>query len=529
MKPYRTIDDVLNSALASRYTLQEKRAEKSDRVFRSTKLEDSIYADLRSDDEAMDGIERDAAQKLKSFPALSRDIYQSFYSLSPRKAEEDTLTAEAKKFNTQLIKKVTEQDDYPTLKNVCEGRDLLSYEAASEFVTRTADGLDDLLSELGGDKGMLQTLDKLENAQASAENTLQDLLERRKKAKQPDESLDKAVVAAANQLDSKQKQTDAVSKMIDTTLIRQSAQADEILSSAVTAARQKAEETQEIIGAWSDDPGNLTRCPVNTELLAKVHSKPQLREVAKYLGRFREIFAQCKKNGYAYGRGEKYSLELGNDLSRALTSELAMLASPATLPLFLRKVQQKQIKQYRRREPVYKGMGDIICCIDESGSTAGDAAAWGKAVALTLLDIAAESNRRFAIIHFSGAGSYRTDLFYPKAYTMEDKMRAAETFLDGGTNFETPMSEALCLMKECGFENADIVFITDGECELSEAFTAELRKEQTEKHFTITGILLDRGVSGMDFSLKTFCQNIYRTSELTGDDVVRAVVSERSA
>ena len=145
------------------------------------------------------------------------------------------------------------------------------------------------------------------------------------------------------------------------------------------------------------------------------------------------------------------------------------------------------------------------------------------------LNIAAESNRRFAIIHFSGAGSYRTDLFYPKAYTMEDKMRAAETFLDGGTNFETPMSEALCLMKECGFENADIVFITDGECELSEAFTAELRKEQTEKHFTITGILLDQDVAGMDFSLKTFCQNIYRTSELTGDDVVRAVISERSA
>ena len=84
-------------------------------------------------------------------------------------------------------------------------------------------------------------------------------------------------------------------------------------------------------------------------------------------------------------------------------------------------------------------------------------------------------------------------------------------------------------MQEYGFENADIVFITDGECELSEAFSAELRKEQTAKHFTITGILLDKGVAGMDFSLKTFCQNIYRTSELTGDDVVRAVVSERSA
>ena len=43
--------------------------------------------------------------------------------------------------------------------------------------------------------------------------------------------------------------------------------------------------------------------------------------------------------------------ELGNDLSRALTSELAMLASPLTALIFLRKYQRRQIKQYKRREP----------------------------------------------------------------------------------------------------------------------------------------------------------------------------------
>ena len=29
----------------------------------------------------------------------------------------------------------------------------------------------------------------------------------------------------------------------------------------------------------------------------------------------------------------------------------------------------------------------------------------------------------------------------------------------------------------------------------------------------------------MDFSLKTFCQNIYRTSELTGEAIVRELVN----
>lgn len=182
------------------------------------------------------------------------------------------------------------------------------------------------------------------------------------------------------------------------------------------------------------------------------------------------------------GRGETYSLELGNNLSRALTSELAMLATPETIPLFLRKYQQKQIKQYRRREPIYKGMGDIICCLDESGSTEGEAAAWGKAVAMTLLEIAAESHRSFALIHFAGSSSCQVDIFRPGEYTLEDKLSAAETFLGGGTNFERPIREAIRLMESEGFEKADVVFITDGECALSDACRQELQAAQAAYH-----------------------------------------------
>ena len=284
---------------------------------------------------------------------------------------------------------------------------------------------------------------------------------------------------------------------------------------------------QNIIGAWSNEPGNMERSPANTALLAHVRDNPTLYMISRYLGRFREIFAQGKKNGYAYGRGEKYSLELGNNLSRALTSELAMLAAPETTPLFLRKYQRKQIKQYRRREPIYKGAGDIICCLDESGSTEGDAAAWGKAVALTLLEIAADSARSFALIHFSGRGSCKADVFRPGQYTVEDKMAAAETFLDGGTDFETPLRKAVNLMENDGFENADIVFITDGCCELPEAFAEDFARKQSEMAFKVTGILLDTDVDAGDFSLQPFCQTIYRTSEMFRDDIVQELINQR--
>ena len=523
-KPYRTINDVLRSPWAAAAPPAEAAL---DRVLRSTKLEDSIYSDLRSGDSDLDQVERAAEQQLRSFPALSRDIFQSFYSLMPRKNQEDMLSAAARKFNAPILDHVMQSEDYPTLKNICEGRELSAYEAASEFISKTAGELDGLLTDIGGDKGSLNTLEKLEAAANETRKCLNDLLAPLRWGPELSPEKESEIVDAANQAESKRRQVEAVSKLVDTTTAGNQDTISALISQAVQSAAEKAEEVQAIIGAWSDEPGNLERNEVNEKLLAKVRRSDVLKNVAKYLGRFREIFAQGKRNGYAYGRGEKYSLELGNDLSKALTSELAMLASPQTMPLFLRKYQRRQIKQYQRREPVYKGMGDIICCLDESDSTEGDPAAWGKAVALTLLEIAADGGRNFALVHFARKDRFQTNLFRPGAYTTADKMTAAETFLGGGTNFETPMREALRLMREDGFENADIVFITDGQCKMPEDFPEELRKEQAERRFTITGVLLDSGSPGMEFSLKAFCQNIYRTSELTGEDIVRELVSAR--
>ena len=147
-------------------------------------------------------------------------------------------------------------------------------------------------------------------------------------------------------------------------------------------------------------------------------------------------------------------------------------------------------------------------------------------MALTFLDIAAENRRKFALVHFAGSSECKVDVFLPGQYSVQDKLDAAETFLGGGTNFKRPLQEALRLM-DSGFENADIVFLTDGLCELPEDYLETLRSEQAARKFTVTGILLDEDDSGMEFSLTPFCQKIYRTSELAGDEIVRGLVFQR--
>ena len=142
LKPYRTVQDVLSSPWAQVQRVKRS-PQQTDRVLRSTKLEDSIYRDLRMEDTGMDEIENSAGEKLRSFPALSRDIFQSFYSLMPRRNADDDLSTAARKINMPILEHITQSEDYPTLKEVCEGRELPAYEAAAEFAAQTSGELDD--------------------------------------------------------------------------------------------------------------------------------------------------------------------------------------------------------------------------------------------------------------------------------------------------------------------------------------------------------------------------------------------------
>lgn len=121
-KYFRTIQNVMDSRWGNFQYAGIPAVQKTDRVLQSSKLEDCIYRDLSKDDENLETIQQEAASKLHSFPALSRDIFQSFYSLFPKRTDTDSLTAEAQKFNAKLLDHVTEDADYPTIKSICEGR-----------------------------------------------------------------------------------------------------------------------------------------------------------------------------------------------------------------------------------------------------------------------------------------------------------------------------------------------------------------------------------------------------------------------
>lgn len=147
------------------------------------------------------------------------------------------------KFNAKLLDHVTEDADYPTIKSICEGRELPAYEAASEFTAKIGAQLDNLLPELGGKDGALKTLEKLQAARNQAQQKLTELLAQMRDSVQ-NPTLEQAVIDAANQAESKTQQAEAVAKMVDTTARQNKAAISESVSAAVGAAAERQRKSR---------------------------------------------------------------------------------------------------------------------------------------------------------------------------------------------------------------------------------------------------------------------------------------------
>ena len=96
------------------------------------------------------------------------------------------------------------------------------------------------------------------------------------------------------------------------------------------------------------------------------------------------------------------------------------------------------------------------------------------------------------------------------------------------TDFETPLTKAVELIESEGFENADVMFITDGECHISDEFASNFRDKSKQLKFKVTGILIDTNEADAGSSLEPFCEKVYRLSEMTGDDIATAIITSKA-
>lgn len=465
-----------------------------DSVFRPTRLEQMVFEDAGGHPE----------DKLLS------ELFHMLYATEYRSTAPDQRTPQAT-IRAAVLNEMMNQSEYAELRHSCMGNDFAALETA-KILEQTITEVQKRLADAAGKLALV--LSKLLKKQCCLHAKMQDCMNEMQKnnTKLPE------TLRTAEQFSSVIEQISVVQEMLSDVLRTQLSQEKAAIQAVMQRGLETAQTAAYASACWGTGDGTgKEKAQQNKELLQKLKDNTYLQDVTRQLGRMKEVLSTLRKNAYAHGRGEKFSLTRGRDLQNLLSGELALLASSATTPLFMRRYAAKGLVQYAKREKIRKGRGDVIVCLDESGSTSGENAAWGKTLALAVQDICAHEGRKFALIHFSGKNSIRTDRFLPGKFTNSDLLAAAEHFFDGGTNFEAPLTEALRLIREEEFSNADILFVTDGYCDISDNLAEQLQAEISAERCSVIGLLMDRDSAGNTFSLERFCEKVLRMSAMDNE------------
>jgi uncharacterized protein with von Willebrand factor type A (vWA) domain len=193
----------------------------------------------------------------------------------------------------------------------------------------------------------------------------------------------------------------------------------------------------------------------------------------------------------------------GDDLGRLLPCELWALRHQVRRRDFLRRLVEKDLLQYDLIGDDHRGRGPMVICVDGSGSMAGARELWAKAVALALVDIARKEKRNARALVFSGpeVNLHSFDLLTKRRagggtrVDLDAVVQLAECFPQGGTDFEKPLVAALETVRNQTFKGADIIFITDGEAAISDAFAKQMKQAKKRQDIGVFAILVDNSTS----------------------------------
>jgi uncharacterized protein with von Willebrand factor type A (vWA) domain len=243
-------------------------------------------------------------------------------------------------------------------------------------------------------------------------------------------------------------------------------------------------------------------------LAQTVLQSARLRRIAAIAGRMKVMAAAAQKRRTKDKADEVVGITTGDDLSRALPSELMMLRHPKMRALVMRDILEGSMLQYEMAGVEKKGKGPIILAVDESGSMFGARSEWAMGIFLALLSIAAKQGRDLRLIHFGAAGAYdwqKPDQSFTTPHKNDELrvvdfkkgqaqpatvMTEALHFYNGGTDYHIWMRSALEAIGASEYKEADVIVVTDDECTVTPNVLAAWTEAKKAKQFRCLGILV---------------------------------------
>ncbi len=204
-------------------------------------------------------------------------------------------------------------------------------------------------------------------------------------------------------------------------------------------------------------------------------------------------------------------------LARMTGSESLNLTHPVLRRLWRARFAEAQLLTYddRAREPrpnprpqpdgtaarqqdAHLGHGPLIVCLDTSGSMQGAPENVAKACVLQALRSAHAGDRACRLLAFGGPGELLERSLTRDAAGLDALLDLMGQAFDGGTDVQTPIERAIDQVQQSGWEDADLLIVSDGEFGLTGATLTQMRQAKESLGLRVHGILIgDRETIGL--------------------------------
>jgi uncharacterized protein with von Willebrand factor type A (vWA) domain len=209
-----------------------------------------------------------------------------------------------------------------------------------------------------------------------------------------------------------------------------------------------------------------------------------------------ELHRQTRSSGYLIHVPKQIpdqiaDTSLGSNLAKLVPSEMVRVAIEAARTNFMKDFAEESLVQQEFDGSADEGQqGPVVICLDKSGSMDGPKEVESTGLMLALVGIAQSQNRKARVILYDSSVRYVKDID-PLTASPADRLDLADRQYGGGTNFMQPLYEALdALEKHADLKEADVVFITDGEADVSESFSKKWREAQQRLNFKVYTLLV---------------------------------------
>jgi uncharacterized protein with von Willebrand factor type A (vWA) domain len=408
--------------------------------------------------------------ELPEFEALLGDIWAFLYKMKPELTEDEV--PDDLQVNKSFMEKIMNDDSFVNYRKFTRLDDLSSAIGTVKFGEKTNEWL---IEQKERDESLKKQMQEIQAMKRQLQKQ-----EQQNEAGNGNRKLEEDLKLAMSDLDGQLQQT----------LQNNSHSFSEAMSQAMQETKQAKDSLKSLLGGTSAGSGDaeLKKVPLRDQisLAEKIASNKQMKEIADWAGRFKQIARKKQKSKHSDSM-ERSGVTLGNDIERLLPMELGLYTHPITKNDFLRRFVEGQTMMYEQKGQEVLGKGPIILCLDQSGSM-NKLDIQSKGFTLALMSIARRQRRDFCLILFST----RTQIFKYERGKMKssDMINLAQIFLGGGTDFALPLDEALKVINESRFKQADLVFVTDGEDRVKDSFLEAFNKKKKEKEFNVLSLII---------------------------------------